>query len=233
MVSLTSKKISDDGGLAKILKDTRLAGRLSLEKLEKISMVQKKYLVALEEGKYWDLPSKVYARQFFLAYCKSLGLKADLLSEKFENEYRTFMNWQERSQKVKPLATAPAPALIISPNMLKRTAVALLLVGFFSYIGFQVNHIIQSPQLVIDSPSDNLITSRQVVEIKGQVESESHLTVNGQDVYADKNGNFNEVIGLQPGINFISFSAKKKYSREKVIVRKVLVSNGKVTGAGI
>ncbi|MBI3626891.1 helix-turn-helix domain-containing protein, partial [Candidatus Uhrbacteria bacterium] len=201
MVSLTSKRIADDGGLATILKEARVAGRLSLEKLEKISLVQKKYLVALEEGKYWDLPSKVYARQFFLAYCKSLGLKGDVLSEKFENEYRTYMNWQERSQRVKPVATAPAPALIISPSMLQKSAAALLMVGFLSYIGLQINHIIQSPRLVIDSPSDNLITSKQVVEIKGHVESESHLTVNGQDVYTDKDGNFNEVMGLQPGIN--------------------------------
>lgn len=239
MVSLTSRKISDDGGIPKILRDARLAARVSLEKISRVSLVPQKYLAALEDGHYWELPSQVFATQFFKAFCKCLNLNSDILMEKFENEYRTNQNWQERSEKVKAKAPSREPSLwikrlavIFNPFALKRGFLAILLLGFFSYIGFQVNRIIQPPSLSIDSPGDNLVTSRQVIDLKGRVEQESRLTINGQEVYPDKDGNFAEVIGLQPGINFINFAAKKKYSRELQLVRKVMVSaDGKVTAA--
>ena len=231
MVSLTSKKLFDDGGVPKMLKDARIAAKVTLEKIEKISLVPKKYLTALEEGRYWELPAEVFATKFFKAYCKTLGMNSDLLLEKFQNEYRTHQNWQERSAKVKQAPSQKAPSLIIGPFFLKRAGIGLLMVAFAAYIGLQINHIIQSPALVVDSPSDNLVTSKQVIDIKGNVEAESRLTINGQDIYTDKDGHFDEVIGLQPGINFINFSAKKKYSREKTLVRKVMVMSSDDSGA--
>lgn len=213
----------DDGGLPQLLKDTRKESGLTLEKIEAVSLVQKKYLLALEEGRYWDLPGEVYGRQFLRAYAKCLSVNAEVLVDKFDKEYGVFKNWQTRSEKVKAAPPRAAPKIVIGPWFIKRAFVLVVMAAFLGYLGLEIKHIVSPPVLIVDSPTDNLITSMQVVEIKGWVEPESKLSINGQEIYSDRRGNFLENIGLQSGVNIIHFAAKKKYGKESVVIRKVMV----------
>ena len=224
MVSFTNKEIADDGGLSRILREGRQASKLTLEKLEKLTLVPKKYLLALEEGRYWDLPGDIYGRQFLKAYVKVLGINYDLVIERFDREFRVHQSWRGRAVKPK-VAEKRSPRLIIGPTVFKKLVIFMVVACFFSYIGWEIKNIVTAPSLSVDSPLDNLVTSRQVVEIKGWVEPESKLLINGQEVYSDHDGNFLEDLGLQPGVNLITFSAKKKHSRETVLVRKVMVKS--------
>lgn len=224
MVSFTNKEIADDGGLPRILTEGRQASKLTLEKLEKLTLVPKKYLLALEEGRYWDLPGDIYGRQFLKAYVKFLGISYDLVAEKFNREFLVHQNSRGRAVKPKE-PEKPSPRLIIGPSIFKKVLVFLVIACFFSYIGWEIKNIITPPALSVDSPSNDLVTSRQVVEIKGWVEPESKLLINGQEVYSDHDGNFLEDLGLQPGVNLITFSAKKKHSQETVLVRTVMVKS--------
>jgi len=95
----------------------------------------------------------------------------------------------------------------------------------FIYLGVRVNKIISPPLLTILSPEINLITEQTSLLAAGQTEAEANLTINGETVLSDKNGNFSQVINLKNGLNVITFVSRKKYSRSNIIIRQVLVKN--------
>jgi hypothetical protein len=51
---------------------------------------------------------------------------------------------------------------------------------------------------------------------------ETDVTINGQTVQVASDGNFGQIVYLEPGLNTIGVTAKKKYSRTASIVRNIL-----------
>lgn len=68
------------------LKEERIAKGLSLEELQEITKIQKRYLVAIEEGKLEILPGKFYARAFIKEYAAALGIDSSELLEEHKEE---------------------------------------------------------------------------------------------------------------------------------------------------
>jgi cytoskeletal protein RodZ len=50
------------------LKEARLAKGLSLEDLQSITKIQKRYLIGIEEGNYSSMPGNFYVRAFVKQY---------------------------------------------------------------------------------------------------------------------------------------------------------------------
>ncbi|WHY83251.1 helix-turn-helix domain-containing protein [Siminovitchia fortis] len=74
---------------------TELGGRLraareekgiSLDQLQSMTKIQKKYLSGIEEGDYSQIPGKFYVRAFIKQYAEAVGLSADELFEEYKNE---------------------------------------------------------------------------------------------------------------------------------------------------
>jgi cytoskeletal protein RodZ len=68
------------------LKDARLAKGLSLEDLQSITKIQKRYLIGLEEGNYSSMPGNFYVRAFVKQYAEALQLNPDEIFETYKNE---------------------------------------------------------------------------------------------------------------------------------------------------
>lgn len=68
------------------LKEAREAKNLSLESLQETTKIQKRYLLAIEEGNLHILPGKFYARAFIKEYANAVGLDPDELMEEFKEE---------------------------------------------------------------------------------------------------------------------------------------------------
>lgn len=68
------------------LKEAREAKGLSLEDLQDITKIQKRYLVGIEEGNYGMMPGKFYVRAFIKQYCEAVGLDPDEIFEEFKSE---------------------------------------------------------------------------------------------------------------------------------------------------
>lgn len=72
--------------LGQFLKTKREEQGLSIEKLQDMTKIQKRYLTAIEEGRYDSLPGAFYTRAFVKSYSEALGLYPDDVFESFGNE---------------------------------------------------------------------------------------------------------------------------------------------------
>lgn len=68
------------------LKQARREKGLSLDDLQQITKIQKRYLVAIEEGNYAVMPGKFYARAFIKQYAEAVGLDSATIFDEFESE---------------------------------------------------------------------------------------------------------------------------------------------------
>ena len=68
------------------LKEARTAKGYSIEDLQEITKIQKRYLAGIEEGNYATMPGAFYVRAFIKQYAEAVGLNADELLETYKSE---------------------------------------------------------------------------------------------------------------------------------------------------
>lgn len=68
------------------LKEARIAKGLSLDDLQTITKIQKRYLIGIEEGDYSSMPGNFYVRAFIKQYAEAVQLDPDEIFENFKGE---------------------------------------------------------------------------------------------------------------------------------------------------
>ncbi|MCT4776421.1 helix-turn-helix domain-containing protein [Exiguobacterium aquaticum] len=68
------------------MKQRREASGLTLDQIQQTTKIQKRYIIAIEEGDYKNLPGSFYARAFIKTYAESLGLDVDELYETYAKD---------------------------------------------------------------------------------------------------------------------------------------------------
>ena len=76
---------SDAQRVGEELRDARLSLGISVEQMADHLRINRRYLVALEEGRGRDLPGPAYALGFVRSYARALGLDADELTRRFRD----------------------------------------------------------------------------------------------------------------------------------------------------
>lgn len=202
------------------LRSKRQELNLKLEKVARDTRINLKYLNALEKGRFDLLPSGLYGKNYLREYANYLRLDTENLLALFDNEVVGTSKVREgelfNTQVVKRHYFLSWPKIIRGLLILLGVAIASI------YLIFRLKGIVSPPSLIIFTPLDNQTVSSSSIELLGKSEPESQLTVNGEQIISDSDGNFNKNVSLQKGINFITISAQKKYGRQSVEVRRVL-----------
>jgi len=86
MVRKVKTENDENKTVGEILKDARLASKLSIEKVSDKTRIGEAYLIAIEAGDFNALPGQVYASGFVRTYAKFLGLDAGAIYDKFRDE---------------------------------------------------------------------------------------------------------------------------------------------------
>jgi cytoskeletal protein RodZ len=68
------------------LREARVAKEISLEDLQEKTKIQKRYLLAIEEGNFDRLPGHFYTRAFIKSYAEAVGLDSNLIFETYQSE---------------------------------------------------------------------------------------------------------------------------------------------------
>ncbi|WP_026566499.1 helix-turn-helix domain-containing protein [Bacillus sp. UNC41MFS5] len=74
------------------LKEARLAKGLSLDDLQSMTKIQKRYLIGIEEGNYASMPGNFYVRAFIKQYAEALSLDPDEIFETYKGEIPASLN---------------------------------------------------------------------------------------------------------------------------------------------
>lgn len=117
------------------LKEARESKGLSLDDLQEITKIQKRYLSGIEEGDYTMMPGKFYVRAFIKQYCEAVGLDSEEVFEEYKSNVPT-TNRDEIPEKLsrvktrKNLSSGKSKFL----DMLPRTLGGIIVVGIVALI---------------------------------------------------------------------------------------------------
>jgi hypothetical protein len=101
-----------------------------------------------------------------------------------------------------------------SANWYIRVLLGLLFVGVIAfYTVLQSEDFARGPEITILSPEGGILLSEPEVEVRGVAERVNEITLNGNSIFIDESGAFNETILLVPGINIITIEAQDKFER--------------------
>lgn len=223
MTAFSRKTISRIEPLGEKLRRLRKEARISLEALAQHTGIQPKYLVALEASQYDRLPGDVYIRNFLRLYAGVLHVNIQRVFELYEQERVVVRT--AGAERTPPRALAEPHAVNIH-RLFKRIALGMSVLALLTYLGLKVHTIVTPPALQILAPAQDFLTHQHTITIEGVTEAESHVRINGQQVFTDPAGHFAEQIDLQPGLNIIKISAQKQRSQEHVVYRQVIVQTG-------
>lgn len=209
--------------LGEKLRALRRGQAVSLIMLEETTHIQKKYIEALERGRYDELPEPLYTRNFIKAYARVLGADETYFLELYEEE----------SGRMDLLAPHRLPRMRVrkswffsSAMFLKLSAFSMIAVMFFGYFVWQIHGVLRAPSIVIESPADGYTADSALVAVKGHVENDDvTLLVNGHQVVVNNDKTFTVMIDLSLGLNVITVEGTRRYSQKATEYRRVVFDN--------
>jgi cytoskeletal protein RodZ len=219
-----SKPVSAIQTVAELLVFARQQRQASIEDVAQDLQISPFYLEALEQGDYARLPCLVYSRNFVKQYGLWLGLNISPLVTLFEEEWKLFEKLQPVLLDVPRREGVKSSDLWKLPRYARLAVASTIVLAVFGYLGLELYQLRQPPQLLVDSPAEEQMVTKQLVQVRGQTEPEAEISINNQTILSDVNGRFNENVALLPGVNVIEIQAKKKYSRENKVYRKIIVT---------
>jgi Uncharacterized protein conserved in bacteria len=96
--------------LGQALKEAREEKGLSLDDLQERTKIQKRYLKAIEDGDFNQLPGDFYIRAFIKSYAETVGLDFSALIQQYASEIPSLHHDQPEIHTLPPSGTKPAPA---------------------------------------------------------------------------------------------------------------------------
>jgi cytoskeletal protein RodZ len=199
------------------LKEARESKKLSLDELAKITKLNKRHLIALEECRFDDIPyAVIYQKNFIRSYAHAVGIPPEPLLEQFLVE-------ETPTQKSTTNICVKKTKLRNFPYVVRSVVVSAFILVFFIYLGLQVKAMVEPPTLTLYTPDDGFVTSDNSITIRGKTEAESSVKLNGKNIQTDEYGYFQESIALSSGINTLTIRAHKRHGKEISETRHVVV----------
>lgn len=199
----------DDMALGERMRERRKLLNLTLNEASAATKIRRRFLEAMENGAYNDLPAPIYTRHLYEIYANALGLDPRVCRERFDAERGTSDF----------LEAAKLPLQRVSlrrPWGFRKTAqIAAVLLFLFTVIGalgFQAARALTPPSINITSPANQSIVENAELALLGSTTAGSIVFVNGQRVLLDKAGGFVSEVILERGLNIVTLEVKSRYS---------------------
>jgi hypothetical protein len=217
------------------LRDAREAKGVDLFRVERDTKIRSKFLAALEDGDYADLPGDVYARGFLRNYASYLGLDADEVEEDWRGEAGTATRVRE------PAFVGPRPLTMRRGIVFQRSHFAIVgvviivaVVGI--YFGYQVTRFLSYPTVGVISPDAAHITlpaGTDGYQLTGSSTPGATIRISWDNQavaklpVADETGHWSYTAILHPGSNQFDITAENldtsHASKTQKIVIEVLI----------
>lgn len=118
--------------MGEVLREARYRLHVPLEEAEEYTKVRKKYLIALEEDDYSELPAPVYARGFLQLYAEFLGIDPQFADKLYQPPQEAAATTQ-----IRPAASGIPAAAGVSLRMVVTFFLAVLGVAAIGFLYWQ------------------------------------------------------------------------------------------------
>ncbi len=185
---------------------------VDLYRAERDTKIRLRYLAALEDSDYDELPAAVYTKGFLRNYAIYLGLDPDELLERWREE-------MDALRAAEHVAVAPPPQpliepggrrLMLTPAMLVSGLVVLVIIAFVGYIGFQLLIYAKTTPITLTNPT-NVVSqvNAQSIVLAGTASSRATIVITGPggkayNTIADEHGAWSRQVDLGLGRNDFS-----------------------------
>jgi len=192
--------------VGQIIRNERIKKNLTLEQLSHLTKIDVKYLSAIEDDNYSQLPSETFIKGFI----RNISLRIDkdpqeliaIFRRDFKAPEKKIINQNQRS-RVNFSSTA----------LFQYTPYFLGALVFLVYLGFQFRVILTPPKLNIISPATSSVLVSPV-NIEGDTSPDSLIFV-GEDaqIRPDENGHFSTKINLPLGETDLVIKSTNRFGR--------------------
>jgi cytoskeletal protein RodZ len=153
--------------LGKRLREAREERNMSLDDLQEITKIQKRYLIGIEEGNYAIMPGKFYVRAFIKQYAEAVGLDPDELFEQYASDIPSIQQEEElpgqlSRVKSRQLSEKGAKLIDLLPKLLVVTAVVGIAVVL--WIFFQNRNVNEEPRNEVIEKTTEFEQSKNIVQ---------------------------------------------------------------------
>jgi cytoskeletal protein RodZ len=211
------------------LKNVREEKNFDIEFCSNSLKIQKKYLRAIEDNNYKVFDNYFQAQGFVNNYLEFLELKPSDFMPRWRGDfYYEFNHEDEKKQKFYKPKSKKILNFSLSLNKLIYGFIGILVLIFLSYVVFQYNETLSSPQLEILKPQTNEVVEEDLVDIFGKTDSDSILKINNEKITIATDGNFSISLKLAEGINTFKFTAVNPYGKESVRILHVIYRPRKI-----
>ena len=218
--------------LGEVLRTAREAKFIDLARVERDTKIRVRYLAALENGEYRDLPGTVYTRGFLRNYGLYLGLDPDYLVDLYRLELGASADHRTLPLPPQPIAARQRRPLVVTSSAVAAVILTLLVVAFAVYLVGEFVTFARTPDLRITDPAADLASfDGSQYLIAGITEPNATITTDGlrenPSVRADAEGGFSVLVGLVPGANVITLVANDPLTgRNSAAVRRTITVVG-------
>lgn len=175
----------------------RLKRNLSKEELAKILKISEAQIDAIERNEFAKIPHFIL-KQIFRRYQSFFKIDEDFIKTL---NLITFRN--EKTKIEKYFFLNPPWFLIIS-----LVIIAILI--------FQIYEAFLPPKIEIISPKNNSYFLTNQILLRGYVDRRSILYINKEQSFFDKNGYFEKIAILRPGLNRFVFEATNNFGIKNI-----------------
>ncbi len=202
----------------KLLKARQKAG-IDLIEAESTTLVRAKYLEAIEQSQFYELPLPVYTYGFIQTYAQFLGLNPKKILLQFQGEYGVAHKISVNSLEIE--SKVQTKKVVITPRFVWASVCVAAVAAFALYIGTQIYGFAALPPLTVNSPAQLSEVSSDSINVVGKTAPGVAVAISGQKVDVDEQGNFSQSVRLQPGTNTFVISAITRAGKTISVSRSI------------
>jgi len=205
--------------VGKILQETRLGKKITLEQVTAQTKIRQDILLALEADDFQKLSSVASIKGFLKSYAEFLDLSSPQILAFFRRDFS-----KKEKKKVMPSGLLRPLVRRKLDWMPKRTMILVIVVffmGLASWLIFQYLSLIRPPSLKIMSPISQIQVNQETIEVVGRADPDSLVTVNRETVLLSPDGEFRHQMTLFPGENNLVVEATSKLGKKTSVERTV------------
>lgn len=207
--------------LGAILKTARTKAGYSLEQAESETKISVKYLRALEDGQYNQMPAEAYNVGYVRCYAEFLGLNPERVVQLYRLERSEHNLTPLEMSQLRPKRVGDW-SFLITPKLLGILGMIAVFGTVSGYIVFQIKKFAEPPALEITNVPSEFTSDKDTVVLEGTTAHGAVVSMNSEPIFVTTDGTFSQDVQLSPGLNEILVQSKNRADKESRLTVRVL-----------